>query len=189
MKKSLLAVLLLLFCAFSLCACQAEEVPEVKPPVCTVTYIWQSPASPLGPKTYTTEVVRGSCLHSVHDGENEEYFIEGWYREDGRKWDFGDPVLEDMTLEANFIKRTYTVTYMALGVERAESERQYGAKAIDVYVERPELVSAFPAWEEKIASGYRFAGWTLNGELWDFENDVVTGHIVLEALFLPVEEQ
>ena len=83
------------------------------------------------------------------------------------KWTIGDADLtaetvylftEDMTAEAEYTIKTYTVTYTANGEIRETVTVEHGATATD------------PG--EIVEGGYHVAGWTLNGEAYDFATEV-----------------
>ncbi|MDO4792845.1 MAG: InlB B-repeat-containing protein [Filifactor alocis] len=54
-------------------------------------------------------VVPGNPIPEPAPPTRAGYSFEGWYRL-GVKWNFSDPVTEDMDLDANWIPNTYTVT-------------------------------------------------------------------------------
>ena len=99
-------------------------------------------------------------------------FFSGWIRQGGEKYDFSQPVKEDLVLEARWESSEHTVSFMALG-GRPEPQAQrvvHGDKAT-----RPQVN---PSKE-----GFTFQGWTKNGNaLYNFD-DEVTESIALKAMW------
>lgn len=108
-----------------------------------------------------------------------DYVFDGWYNGE-IKWNFDNPVTENITLESRFnsIKRSYTVTFNGEGADGISPQTvEYGALA--------EEPAAAP---EKTAVDYiySFDGW-YNGEVkWNFDEDVVTSDIELYSRFTQV---
>ena len=187
MKKQWFSIALLLLCPLIFCACGGGETehPGIEDP-CTVTYTWYLSTSMEEPHSYSVEIPRGSLAQNISLPGDDAYKLEGWYYGD-RKWDFLRPVEKDIVLEANWSRRDYTVSYMIGDYVRAEALFCYGEKAGDPYAENPERFTDTDEWKEMLEKGYTFAGWVLDGQLWDFENDIVKKDMVLEALFVPAE--
>ncbi|MBE7089782.1 MAG: hypothetical protein E7362_03150 [Clostridiales bacterium] len=111
------------------------------------------------------------------------YEFAGWTL-NGEDYDFNTLVTGDITLVAKWTatKNEYTVTFDSNGGTAVDSETvEYG------------LTFAQPVAPTKDADAeftYEFAGWTLNGEAYDFET-LVTGDITLVAKWtatpIPVE--
>lgn len=100
------------------------------------------------------------------------YTFKGWYVGD-KKWNFDvDTVTEKTELVAKYDE---TVNSYTVKVGETEQTLDYGVKI------------ANPGTPEKEATAkytYEFVGWmTEEGKKWDFENDTVTGNIVLTASF------
>lgn len=190
MKKKYLYICLLLACALLFAACggpgTVSETPEKKTH-CTITYLSRMP-SETETTTSTKTVLRGEMAQDVSLPGNEVYVLEGWYH-NGEKWDFdAAPVTEDITLEANWVHREYTVQYCIDGAVRMATAVYYGETTGDPYVEMHDRLTASADWKKKIEDGYIFVGWTKDGVLWNFEEDVVTADIKLEARFVPAGE-
>ena len=100
------------------------------------------------------------------------YTFKGWYVGD-KKWNFDvDTVTEKTELVAKYDE---TVNSYTVKVGETEQTLDYGVKI------------ANPGTPEKEATAkytYEFVGWmTEEGKKWDFENDTVTGNVVLTASF------
>ncbi|MBQ8350916.1 MAG: InlB B-repeat-containing protein [Clostridia bacterium] len=175
---------LLLVCTALLFGCGTGEqpsLPEIE--YCNVTYSFAMP-SEAGPREYTEKVVRGKYALAWSLPGDEQYELEGWYC-NGTKYDFYEtPITEDIRLEANWIRREYLVKYRIGDYVRAQSAVYYGDRAGDAYQDVPHRFTETDEWKEMLEQGYVFAGWMLDGELWDFENDVVTEDITLDAYFV-----
>ena len=77
------------------------------------------------------------------------YAVEGWYTDDGERWDFTAPVTAPMTLTAKWEIATHNVTFSSNGNETTVGVT-YGTS-----VEKPDV---------PVREGYIFAGW-----YWDSE--------------------
>ena len=53
---------------------------------------------------YTLRVRKGDTLDEPVHKDKSGYEFTGWYTSDGRKWNFADPIEENMTLEARYRK-------------------------------------------------------------------------------------
>lgn len=100
------------------------------------------------------------------------YTFKGWYVGD-KKWNFDvDTVTEKTELVAKYDE---TINSYTVKVGETEQTLDYGVKI------------ANPGTPEKEATAkytYEFVGWmTEEGKKWDFENDTVTGNVVLTASF------
>mgnify|MGYP002523576781 CR=1 FL=1 len=100
------------------------------------------------------------------------YTFKGWYVGD-KKWNFDvDTVTEKTELVAKYDQ---TINSYTVKVGETEQTLDYGVKI------------ANPGTPEKEATAkytYEFVGWmTEEGKKWDFENDTVTGNVVLTASF------
>ncbi|MDE7107860.1 MAG: InlB B-repeat-containing protein, partial [Clostridiales bacterium] len=98
------------------------------------------------------------------------YKFDGWYGDTActEAWDFdADTVTEHTTLYANWIK-LYTVTFDSNGGSDVDA------------IENVEHGSTITAPTDPTKDGFAFAGWTLNGNAFDFET-AITGDITLVA--------
>lgn len=186
MKKKYLYICLLLACVLLFAACgEPAATPEGE--YCTITYVIRMP-SETEDRSYTEEVIRGQKIQNISLEGDAEYVLEGWYY-NGKKWDFdANFVTGDICLEANWAHREYTVQYCIDESVRVETVVYYGETTGDPYVDMHDRLTASEDWKKKIEEGYVFVGWTRDGVLWDFEKDVVTADILLEACFVPADE-
>lgn len=102
------------------------------------------------------------------DPEKAGYTFVGWTL-DGKAFDFNTKVVKDLTLKALWEEAKLTVSFDTLG----------GTQIADVIVGYEEKVVR-PADPEK--ADYKFIGWTLDGEVFDFETKIVKD-INLKALW------
>lgn len=95
----------------------------------------------------------------------------GWYVGE-RKWNFAsDKVTDNITLTAKWQSiPTYTVTFDSNG----------GTPVSEQHVLDDGYISD-PGTEKE---GFRFAGWYLGEEKWDFDSDTVTSNITLKAKWI-----
>ncbi|MBR5227402.1 MAG: InlB B-repeat-containing protein, partial [Clostridia bacterium] len=102
------------------------------------------------------------------------YIFEGWLL-NGQPFDFNTIISKDIKLEAKWKKEPdkFTVSFNTNGGSTVKSQT----------VEEGKTVSK-PTDPTK--SGYRFAGWTLNGKVYNFGNKV-TGNITLTASWTKIE--
>ena len=113
----------------------------------------------------TVPVLSGDTVSAPADPVKEGYVFQGWYNGD-TKFNASSPVTESGTYTAKWEIETYTVTFDANGGSEVESQQvAYGGSATE---------------PTTIKEGYAFAGWYLNGELYDFTASV-TENIVLTA--------
>ena len=192
MKKSLFCLLLCLLVALPLSACAAPQNTPDEPNAdhyYTVTYTNITfPSADTQAPDWQERVLRGSLAPAMSLAGDEQYVLEGWYC-DGVKWDFNrHAVTSDICLVANWVKREYTVGYRILEEIRLEGIVYYGETAGDPYVDMYDRFISTIEYQDMIEQGYVFVGWMLEDKRWDFENDVVTEDIVLDALFLPADE-
>ncbi len=101
--------------------------------------------------------------------------FDGWYNGD-TKWNFeNDTITGNVTLKAHWIQTTnqYTVTFNSDGGSEVES----------LHVEYGHTVTkpTDPAKAATAQYSYTFAGWYNGDDLWDFENDTITGNVTLTA--------
>ena len=191
LKKSICVCLLAMLCLllFGCGAPGSGNLPDLPDTgdLCTVTYIYNLPPSQ-EPLEYVEKVLRGGFASPISLPGDEQHELEGWYCGD-KKWDFfRDPVTEDICLEVNWARREYSVGYRIGDYVRADLIVYYGETAFDPYLESPERFESTEEWKDMQEQGYVFAGWTCEGKLWNFETDIVTKNIVLDAYFLPADE-
>ena len=125
----------------------------------TLTAKWEANKYTLTFGETPVEVTYGTAVGTLPAIEEREGY-------DG-KWFIGETELtadtvysftEDKTAEAKYTIKTYTVTYTANGETRGTETVEHGATATD------------PG--ELVEGGYHVAGWTLNGEAYDFATEV-----------------
>ena len=104
-------------------------------------------------KIYETTVAKGDRI-SAPNSSRYGYEVEGWYTEQGEKWDFNTPVTESMTLIANWQVASYEVTF-DFGGQGNPDEQTVVPVAHGSYLTEPEIPTK---------NGYVFAGW-----YWDME--------------------
>ena len=114
--------------------------------------------------------------------EKEGYFLKGWYtseqiQNETTKWDFANDVVEgDMTLYAGWEANKHTVIFKN-GEDEELLETSFGEKLFVPTIEK---------------EGYSLIGWytskTIKDETtkWEFDNDVVTGDMILYAYWEPI---
>ena len=126
---------------------------------------------------------------TLPEPEKEGYYFDGWYTstDDGQTlsdspisgWNAGEQT-ENITLYANWIKDTYTVTFCTNLYSDDESDEIY--KTLDD-IEYGETITA-PTAPTK--TGYSFVRWSEdneNGTAFDFENTEITGETILYAVW------
>ncbi|MBR5227189.1 MAG: InlB B-repeat-containing protein, partial [Clostridia bacterium] len=103
------------------------------------------------------------------------YIFEGWLL-NGQPFDFNTIISKDIKLDAKWKKETakYTVSFNSNGGSAVKSQTVEEGKTI-----------AKPT--NPTRSGYKFAGWTLNGKAYNFGNKV-TGNITLTASWTKIEK-
>ena len=129
--------------------------------------------------TGSQQIADGGTLTEPYVPERGGYTFTGWLL-DGRPFDFSTPVTGDMTLTAGWQENeppapvTHTVTFDSAGGSPVELQTVAdGAAAID-----PGVPSR---------DGYKFTGWLLDGEPFDFSTPI-TGDITLVAGWEESEE-
>lgn len=129
--------------------------------------------------TGSQQIADGGTLTEPYVPERDGYTFTGWLL-DGRPFDFSTPVTGDMTLTAGWQENeppapvTHTVTFDSAGGSPVEPQTVAdGAAAID-----PGVPSR---------DGYKFTGWLLDGEPFDFSTPI-TGDITLVAGWEESEE-
>ncbi len=98
----------------------------------------------------------------IRDG----YKFNGWYL-NGEEYDFTKEVTSDITLVANWEKEIvkYIITYVNQGIKEEKVVEE------NTILEKPN---------DPVRDGYKFSGWYLNGEEYDFTKEV-TSDITLVA--------
>lgn len=126
-----------------------------------------------GAETFT-KVSEGYKVREPAPPEKEGYTFIGWYRFD-QKWNFSDPVYENMTLEAHFEP-----------LETDESKISEIKITVDDgirYIIRVIKGDKLDEPVHKDKSGYNFLGWyTADGRKWNFD-DPVEEDMTLEARY------
>jgi len=114
------------------------------------------------------QVQKNFIAKRPHAPTKEGYFLDGWYTEDGDKWDFMEnTVSEDLTLYANWVPLCVVKFDSKIG---KKPEKQYVGTGR--YATEPVVSS----------SGYAIEGWyTADGAKWDFAKYKITGDITLTA--------
>ena len=87
-------------------------------------------------------------------------------------------IKEDVTITVNFVRtdREYRVTFLSLGEEFCnEQTLVYGGKVV--------LPNGTPQKSNDAYHEYGFDGWFNGEDRWDFNNDTITGDLVLTAKF------
>lgn len=120
---------------------------------------------------FTVDKVRGEVPQPPFEPAQDGYEFVGWYTEDGEKYEFDEPLMENLILTAKFIPITeYCTVYFCLGSNPTVSQD----------VVKGEKVSPIA---DPYIQGKTFLGWyTEDGEKYDF-NTPVTGELYLYAKF------
>ena len=150
---------------FSNEAIEPQTKDVVIPPVghedVTVTFNTDG-GSAVDPQT----VPYGKTIVKPADPTKEGYDFTGWTL-NGEAFDFTTPITADITLVATWTVKTFTVKFNSNGGTAVESQTvEYGKTAA-----KPE---------DPTKEGFDFAGWTLDGEAYDFSTPV-KGDITLVA--------
>ncbi len=98
-------------------------------------------------------VVHGSRMILTTDPEKEGYTFDGWFTEDGSKYDFSTSIVnDDVTLYAHWSALEYTISYnLDGGVLSKSNPKKYTAENNDIVLNNPTK------------DGYEFLGWTGTG--------------------------
>ena len=144
--------------------------------VYTITYDGLFGTSHINPTEYT---VWSPAIELSAPGNRNGYTFAGWYGNAGFEGEKATEIPSgsegDITLWAKWELVFYTVVFLADGAFAAEEI----------------TVPAFSKLErltDPVQKGYRFIGWYRGGEEWDFENDTVSGDMVLIARFVKTKE-
>ena len=117
--------------------------------------------------TTTEKVLIGATVDEPTDPVKEGFAFDGWYTSAGAKWDFTDPIDDDMTLIAHWIE-VFTIT---IDLQNGEDPI-----TIEAVIGQPIAQPADP-----VRQGFIFDGWfTSDGIRWDFD-DPITQDITLVA--------
>jgi rhamnogalacturonan endolyase len=115
------------------------------------------------------EVYYGQMAMMPRDPMREGYTFLGWHN-GNIMWDFRAPVTDNVTLTAEWGINWYRVWFVSEDVMINYQDVFYGEKAV------------MP--EDPVREGYNFLGWSYNGRLWNFNNDVVPAtNITLIAMW------
>lgn len=120
--------------------------------------------------SYTTTVKYNEKLNQPEDPQRIGYTFKNW-KLDGENYDFSKPVIDEITLEAEWERNQYTVSFETNGGSHVESVKVL-------------YNNTFTKPEDPTKTGYEFIGWfkdeTLQTE-WNFAQDKVTEDITLYA--------
>ncbi len=123
-------------------------------------------------------VIEDECAQKPQDPAKAEYLFNGWFTdaEYTQAYDFGEPVVSDVTLYAKWIPAAFTVTFDSTGgSEVAAQGVNNGSAAI-----KPQ---------DPTKEGYIFEGWYTDSgctDAYDFET-ILTEDITLYAQWIPLE--
>ena len=133
-----------------------------------VTYVANGGKFADGSERMEVEVAAGTLANRPTDPVKKGSALTGW-KLGSAKYDFTEPVTEDIELEAQWESSKHTVSFMALGGEPEPQEQrvEHGGKAT-----RPQ--------DEPRKAGFTFRGWMLGGAEYVFE-EAVTKDIALKA--------
>ena len=113
-----------------------------------------------GEAATTEKVLQGAAVDEPTDPVKEGFAFDGWFTSAGEKWDFTDPIDDDMTLIAHWIE-VFTITI----------DLQNGDDPTTI-----EAVAGQPIAqpEDPVRQGFIFDGWfTLDGIRWDFDDPII----------------
>ena len=119
-------------------------------------------------------VVKENTVLDAPIPERDGYEFVGWYYHN-KEFDFSNPITDDMVLVAKYkkqeeVKTSVVVTFNSNGGSEIESE----TILVGDLVKMPK---------EPVRDGYKFAGWYLNEEEFDFTNPVYED-IILDAYWV-----
>lgn len=117
---------------------------------------------------FTQTVADGSTAIVPTVPSKKGHSFAGWYLGDSL-YDFNAPVTDDMTLEAHWTRNTYTVSFDSNG-------------GSDIDPQQVQYNDAVSQPGNPTLDGYEFAGWTLDGDAYDFDTPV-TSSITLKAVW------
>lgn len=147
----------------------STENPVVKPTT-NVTVTFDSNG---GSKVTNQTISAGSKVKLPAEPTRTGYKFLGWYRNNSA-WDFGWTINVNITLVAKWEKvtnvpemRKYTITFNSAGGSSVASQTVEENKTVVIPTEPTRI-------------GYKFIGWTLDGNIYSFASKV-TGNITLVA--------
>lgn len=124
--------------------------------------------------TFEVEVEENKLVGIPQDPEMDGYKFLGWFL-DGERFDFLTPITEDLTVYADWEIIEVKINYFCV---RFDSKG--GSLIEDQNVEEGERAIA-PQSPQK--DGYDFAGWYLDGALYDFSLPI-TKNVTIEAVWI-----
>ncbi len=131
---------------------------------CTVTFELNNGYDPVSVTAVKGEEITYPALERIG------YSLEGWYDEDGNKWDTNNVVVDDITLTAKWVEKYCKVTLNANGGSINGDEK--------LTVQEGEGIS-MPSVNK---DGYTLEGWyDKDGKKWDFDKDKVYSDMTLTA--------
>ena len=138
-------------------------------------------------KDKTVPVEKGQTGETEAPGQREGYTFLGWRGDNDRLYSAGSEVTPEadmvMTAEWGADSTVYTLTISVTGggsVVRVEDGQEYDIASGTGFLEGDQVVL-----RAKRATGYRFAGWTVDGESFDEEEITVTmdDNVTVKATF------
>ena len=138
-------------------------------------------------KDKTVPVEKGQTGETEAPGQREGYTFLGWRGDNDRLYSAGSEVTPEadmvMTAEWGADSTVYTLTISVTGggsVVRVEDGQEYDIASGTGFLEGDQVVL-----RAKRATGYRFAGWTVDGESFDEEEITVTmdDNVTVKAAF------
>lgn len=138
-------------------------------------------------KDKTVPVEKGQTVETEAPGQREGYTFLGWRGDNDRLYPAGSKVTPEadmvMTAEWGADSTVYTLTISITGsgsVVRVEDGQEYDIASGTGFLEGDQVVL-----RAKRATGYRFAGWTVDGESFDEEEITVTmdDNVTVKATF------
>ncbi len=138
-------------------------------------------------KDKTVPVEKGQTAEAEAPGQREGYTFLGWRGDNDRLYPAGSEVTPEadmvMTAEWGADSAVYTLTISVTGggsVVRVEDGQEHDIASGTGFLEGDQVVL-----RAKRATGYRFAGWTVDGESFDEEEITVTmdGSVTVKATF------
>ena len=110
------------------------------------------------------------------DPTKDGFDFLGWYTQIGERWNFADYVTGNMTLTAKWVPYgQFAVTFVY----------HNGQPQNTIFVTANDVV---PVQPDPVKTDNFFIGWLTDDKmLWDFATDLVTGHMILNAYWRPVD--
>ncbi|MBQ2830504.1 MAG: InlB B-repeat-containing protein, partial [Oscillospiraceae bacterium] len=147
--------------------CTVVLTDELVPDVETYTVTFDSDD---GSAVAAQTVAEGGKVTEPAAPTKAKHAFDGWYDEDGNKWDFGAAVTGDITLYAKWVEKDYTVSFNSNG----------GSSVAAQYVDGGDYL-AEPAVPTK--DGNTFGGWYRDTVFEKVEDTVYTLEVDTENLF------